>query len=334
MAKDVVKDLKIDLQEALNEGINEPLKSADRYFDQLTTLQTHLNKLTQEYNELKKHGSDVAKEDLAQHKEAIKELQNAIKLKRQYNASPLKSFAKEMFGIQDRSQGEDRAKELGKSINNAFTSGTKFLQKSLGLSWISLKTILDDSLKELNNMLQSSLLTNATTRKNVFTYGMSGAESYGFEKAKGLLGIQSDSDLMYMNAQQSQLFQESMKKYADKYSELYDKGYFEEMLEFQVEMDMFRQDVQLALIRMFLDNKETIISGFNALMVIAQKVTSILDWIGGRQSATASEVLNNYSTKNVSVDTTFNITGDISKESATTIGTQVADYFVEFSRNM
>lgn len=334
MAKDVVKDLKIDLQEALNEGINEPLKNADRYFDQLTTLQTHLNKLTQEYNQLKKLGNETAKEDLKQHKEAIKELQKAIQLKRRYNATPLKSFAKEMFGIQERSQGEDRAKELGQSINRAFTGGAKYLQNALGLSWMSLKTILDNSLAELNNMLQSSLLTNAKTRENVFTYGMSGAESYGFEKAKGLLGIQNDSDLMYMNSQQSKLFQESMKKYADKYSELYDKGYFEEMLEFQVEMDMFRQDVQLALIRMFLDNKETIISGFNALMDIAQKVTSILNWIGGRQSATASEVLNNYSTKNVSVDTTFNITGDISKENATTIGTQVSDYWELFSKNM
>ena len=334
MAEDVVKDLHIDLQSVLNKELNEPLQKADRYFNQLTTLQSHLNKLTEEYNELKKHGSDVAKADLKQHKEAIKELEKAIKLKKQYDASsPLKAFAKSALNLKDKQTGADLASEVGSKLRNAFTSGANILKSTLNLSWMTLQQVLTNAIGEMKNMLQSSLLTNAKTRENVFTYGMSASESYGFEKAKDLLNISSDSDLMYMNSQQSQLFRESMKKYADKYAELYDKGYFEEMLQFQVEMDMFKQDVELALVRMFLDNKDTIISGFHALLTIAEKMTAILDWMGARQSATASDVLNNYSTKSISVDTTFNITGQISKEDATNIGTQMGDYWDSYVKN-
>lgn len=333
MADTKFPKLEIDLQNALNTGLNEPLKDAERYFNQLDTLQEHLNKLTKEYNEIKKHGGETAKEDLQLHKQAIKELEKAIQLKKQYNASPLKTFAKTTFGIGDKKDADETARELGNNIKGAFKSGASMLKSVFDISWNSLADILKSVISEMNTMLQSSLLTNAKTRENVFSYGMSASESYGFEKAKGLLGISSDSDLMYMNSEQSKMFRDAMTKYAQKYSELYDKGYFTEMLQFQVESDQFKQDVELALIKMFLDNKETIISGFHALLTIANKIIDIVNWIGARQTDTASDVLNNYSTKNVSIDTTFNISGEINKESAVILGTQTNDYLGSVVQN-
>lgn len=299
-------------------------------FDKLTELQKHLNKLTEEYNELKQSDADFAQKDLEKYKKKIQEINDAMKLKKERNPrEEAKSFFKGLTGWKDKEDSES----IGSSILGAFKSGASVLLKTFGIAWDSLSDVLSDTLGEMQKILNASLLTDDTTRENVFKYGMSGAESYGFEKAKKVMGI-DDDNLMYMNSQQSKLFRETMSKYAKKYTELYDKGYYQEMLNFQVQREQFQTDVELALIKMFLENKETIITGFKAILTISENLIKALGWMGSRTGETASEILNNYSSKNVSIDTTFNISGQIDKGNATTIGTQVAEYWNSAINNL
>lgn len=189
----------------------------------------------------------------------------------------------------------------------------------------SIKDVFD----EMNTMLESSLLSNRTTRENAFTYGLSASESYGFEKAKDMLGIASEEDLFYMTNQQRQKFQDIMTKYAERYQKLYDQGFFEKYLEFQIEMDEFRLDLQTEVIEFFMNNKDTIKSFLDISMDALGFITEALGWIiellGGnfdtmteyeKQSEIASIL--NTSTSNVRAtfnnNNTFNGTTDSQKD--------------------
>lgn len=232
---------------------------------------------------------------------------------------------KKLIGLEtseEKKQREEQDKKDDKHTQrlNNFVSALydirdSFLEK--------LTSAFKDAWKELENMLNYSLLSNSHTRDLAFTYGFSASEAYGFDKAKQVLGISSDEDLMYMNSDQQRMFQNAMTKYAQKYSELYDSGMFEKMLEFQVEMEEFKTDVQLELVQFFMDNKDTIMTAMKAIISLAEFLVKALGWIidglsgGGKNpddvSSKVSDVISSYTsnnnnsrTYNVTVDTTYN----------------------------
>ena len=163
-------------------------------------------------------------------------------------------------------------------------------------------------------------LSNAETRDLAFTYGFSGSQAYGFTKAKDIMGIESDEDLMYLTGAQSQKFQELMSKYSEKYSELYDSGFFDEYEEYQYEMKEFREEITMEVVKFFMDNKDTIKDGMRAIMKLTEFVLNALSWLvnflGGSRSesqiaATTNDIINSYATSNnkntnVTIDNTFN----------------------------
>ena len=197
-------------------------------------------------------------------------------------------------------------------------AGEKFggYLQSIGSAFLKgVEKLIGDALEEMDNMLNYSLLTDSSVRDLKFSYGFSDAQAYGFDKALGALGI-SEEDLMYMNPQQSQMFRDAFTKYTEKYSQLSDSGFFEKMLEYNVEMNEFKEDLKLQVVEFFMNNKETIKTALNVGMKFMDIGIKAFGWIikyfsGGTEGigqADVSGVLTNYSTKNtsVSVNNTFN----------------------------
>lgn len=204
---------------------------------------------------------------------------------------------------------------IGQKIYGALKSGADYLAK-----------VFDD----FNEIVQNSYLTNATTRRNAFSYGMTSAESFGFEKAKGLLNIQNTEDLMYMNDFQSKKFRELMSKYTEQYSKLYEQGFFDKMLEFQIAQEDFKFNFEMKVMELFMQNKDLIINALDAILDIANWVMSILPNVSG----TSDSIINEINSKKISVDTTFNISGDVNKQMLINAGQQTVGLMEEQIYNL
>ena len=156
-----------------------------------------------------------------------------------------------------------------------------------------LKKTFKEAWGELDSILDYSRLSNAKTRELAFTYGFSGNQAYGFEKAKSIMGMQSDEDLMYMTSDQANKFQELMSKYSERYTQLYDSGFFDTLEDFQYEMEDLKQELMLEVVEFFVENRDTIKTGFKAAIKFFEITIKALDWIvdllGGKSSRSASD---------------------------------------------
>ena len=163
-------------------------------------------------------------------------------------------------------------------------------------------------------------MSNANTRESALQYGFSSSEAYGFEKAKSLLGFDSEEDLFYANTQELQQFRQASEKYSNYYTNLYDSGFFKQLQEYQYEMKDFKQELQMQVIRFFMDNKDTIKSGMQAIMDVAKILMNIFTWLVnvfgghlGTEGMSSTDIVNQYSNSsnqtnntNVNVSNTFN----------------------------
>lgn len=216
----------------------------------------------------------------------------------------LTKYMRELIG-----SNKSLAKEFDPKFKDNFAMSTEvmignlksqFLDKISGLAQSFLTgigNVFKDAWNELNTMMQSSLLTNANTRENAFNYGFSASESYGFDKAKQMLGIQSEEDLWYMNDTQKNKFQEIMTKYAEKYEELYNSGFFDKYLEYQIEMEEFKLDMQMEIIEFFMENKNTIKEFMELSMDAMEFIVDALSWLmnffGGSEQTSDEEKIAN-----------------------------------------
>lgn len=246
--------------------------------------------------------------------------------------------------------------EFNQSFVNGFRSGTSTLSKQLykagsdvsdiasafltdwkaGVMEIANKflerlgKLVSDSLDELDTISDYSRLSNAHTRQLAFTYGFSGSQAYGYDKAMSLMGYSSLEDLMYANTKEQKMFRELFTNYTDKYNKLYDSGFFSTLVEYNVEMNNFEEELKMQLVQFIVDNKDLIHDGMEAIMFIAklalQYTSKVMDLIqllnplksykSSYDSATTSDIIKNYTTSNksVKVDNTFNYTGNAGQE--------------------
>lgn len=191
--------------------------------------------------------------------------------------------------------------KLTQKMFNDFQS----LKTSLITSFLDgLKTIFTEGLDELTHIVDSSRLSNQATREQMFQYGFSFAQSYGFSQAKSLMGINSEEDLVYMDDTERKKFLQLFNKYTEKYNELYDKGFYDDLRELEIEKEEFFQDVRLEIVTFFINNKDLIREGMNGLLEIMKVVTKILAVVTGlfaqdhsdeAREAIVSEVINNRS---------------------------------------
>ena len=179
----------------------------------------------------------------------------------------------------------------------------------------SLKKLFVEAWNDIQELIDYSKLSTKSTREQMFSYGFTFAENYAFDKTMSLLGLQDIDDLWYMNQQEEAKFREKFAEYTARYTQLYDQGFFAEMQEYNWEMEEFKEDLKYDFIQWFVDNKDTIKAGLDAIMSIAKFVLNILGAIvGGGGTVTESEkaaktadILNTYgnhygNVSNVNVD--------------------------------
>lgn len=210
---------------------------------------------------------------------------------------------------------DDKSKNLAESLANTLGNMYDNVLDKLG-------NILQDSLSELDNMMTYSTLANSEYRNLAFQYGFSGAEAYGFQKAKDIMGLKSEEDLFYAVSEgRGAQFQEIMSRYAEDYDKLYQSGFFEDYRQYQIEMADLKQELSVDLIKFFVDNKELIKQGMNALLKLTEFTIQSLGWImnilspgykrtSSERVAAVTDIITSYggSSKNTSIriDNTFN----------------------------
>lgn len=173
-----------------------------------------------------------------------------------------------------------------------------------------------DSIKEMKSMLEFSQLSSKKTRDLAFGYGFSSAEAYGWTQALKMTGLEDEEDLFYANQQELAQFREAFEKYSNKYSELYDAGFFETMQDFKFEMADFKQELTMEVIEFFMHNKELIKTGMKGMIMAAEILLKMFAWLveafGTTNDAlSTSDVISQYSdvknsSTNVSVNNNFN----------------------------
>lgn len=238
-----------------------------------------------------------------------------IKLKVSADKQSIDEAQKQLNGLELFKQGfGNRFKqEFSKFSYNNIGGAIANKLISVGKSFLEgLKNVFTDAWGELDSILSFSKLSNATTRELAFTYGFTGSQAYGYSKAMNLMGYSSMEDLMYANVDEQRKFRELFSKFTQKYTDLYDSGFFEKYQDFQWEMEEFKEDVKFEFLDFIMENKDTIKSAMSALLEIAKGVLSILAWLNktfGVEKAKVSDAFSGttrVNNTNVSIDNTFN----------------------------
>ena len=246
----------------------------------------------------------------------------------------------------DKDDVKEMAKEVGKEV--AEKSGTG-LKDGIKDAWLGVEKVIKnravnlldsliksvgqlfkDAVSEMTNMLQYSKLSDPRTRELAFGMGLSSSQAYGYEKAMSLLGFSSEEDLMYANQQELKQFRAAFEKYSNYYDELAESGYFQQMQEYQVEMEDFKMQMQQEVIGFFIDNKDEIMSVMKAILTFTSWFMKGASWLFGKNSsdqvASTTDIVSQYNTTStsnsnasLSVVNNFNnvdssVSGDISRE--------------------
>ena len=181
----------------------------------------------------------------------------------------------------------------------------------------------------------TSLITNAAAREQQIRYGLTNTQNYGFTKAKEMLNIQSDEDLMYMNADQRERFLGYMERYSQWYDEMESSGVLESIQEMQLEFNELKEQLAMEFLQWVAANKETIMTAirgiFEFIKIVAKVIVDIINFLtsifGGRSSYSLSDfdttsdlINNNNNSRNTNItinaNTTNNATGVLGSQEA------------------
>ncbi len=218
-----------------------------------------------------------------------------------------------------KKENEELGKILGDKINSKISEGLdNFLD--------NIKDFFKSALEEFDKIssynLGTSLRYNQTAMENAMTYGLTGGQSYAFEKTKSRMGLQgvSDEDMynwLGMNPTAQEKFADLIGKYTAEYNKIADDKLLESYEEFNFELQSLKDDLQLSLINFIVDNKDLITSflqlglqGMEAIMSFISMISKKLGF-GSTSTTTTSDIVGQYVTNrnsnvNVKVDNTFN----------------------------
>lgn len=219
----------------------------------------------------------------------------------------------------DEKSAQEAGKNFGKSFGDVFKSSFTTIGKEIKSVFNDIvdnfKVSLKDTISEMSNMLEYSQLSSSKTRELALGYGFSSSEAYGYTQAMQAVGLESEEDLFYANAQELKQFREAFEKYSNYYTELYDSGFFETMQDYQFAMADFRKELQMEVITFFMDNKNVIKAAMEGIISVGKFLVQSLGWIinllgGSSRVASTSDIISNYTssnrTNNVNISNTFN----------------------------
>lgn len=271
------------------------------------------------------------------------------------NEKDLKEF-KEIVDKIEKGQEADleRLKEIvktggteGTATSATTTSATVAGESATGGSWWSvalsilskiaekalkkLKEIADDSVDELHNVVDYSRLSNKDVREQAFEFGFSPAENYAYSKAMDVMGLSSFEDLYFLTESQWKRFNENFEKFQERYTRLYDEGFFDAVEDFNYQMAEWEEDLKYTFLQFVVDNKEDVMDLLDLVENILETTVKMTSWFFGESAGTkrrrrASEVAeivgtgNSTTTKNITVtfSPVFNGVGSETKASLDT----------------
>lgn len=175
----------------------------------------------------------------------------------------------------------------------------------------------------------SSLITNAAARNVQMQYGLSAGAAYGFDRARQMLGVQSDEDLLYMNESQRALFSSYMQRSQEFYNEMESSGVLQDIQEMQLEFALFKEELSREFLTFLANNKDEIMSILRGVLDVTKwilnGITSIVTLGSNSTSLSDAVSTNSYRTTNKTVNVTMtnNATGVISDQD------QMMGYFDE-----
>lgn len=224
------------------------------------------------------------------------------------------------------------------AMNTAINSVKKLGNIATGVfkvMGIDLKSIMSDVFNNIKQMLGttgiasyatgSTLFTNSTAREQQMKYGLSNSSNYALSQTMEMLNMKSDEDLMYMNQNQKEMFNNLMDKYRGWYENLESTGAMVKLQEAQLEFKMFKQELSMKLLNWFANHKEAIFSileiTMNVLEFIANVVEGILNFFGKSVKSSSSALgssdtysSNTNSNININVNNTNNATANLNSK--------------------
>ena len=219
------------------------------------------------------------------------------------NEKDLKEF-KEIVDKIEKGQEADleRLKEIvktggteGTATSATTTSATVAGESATGGSWWAvalsilskiaekalkeLKEIVDDSVDELHNVIDYSRLSNKDVREQAFEFGFSPAENYAYSKAMDVMGLSGFEDLYFLTEKQWKRFNDNFEKFSERYSNLYDEGFFESVEDYNYRLAEWEEEIKYEFLEFFVDNKELIMGGLDVLTELLGYVTAATRWL-------------------------------------------------------
>ena len=271
------------------------------------------------------------------------------------NEKDLKEF-KEIVDKIEKGQEADleRLKEIvktggteGTATSATTTSATVAGESATGGSWWAvalsilskiaekalkkLKEIVDDSVDELHNVIDYSRLSNKDVREQAFEFGFSPAENYAYSKAMDVMGLSGFEDLYFLTEKQWKRFNDNFEKFSERYSNLYDEGFFESVEDYNYRLAEWEEDLKYTFLQFVVDNKEDVMDLLDLVENILETTVKMTSWFfgesaGAKRRRRASEVAeivgtgNSTTTKNTTVtfSPVFNGVGSETKASLDT----------------
>ena len=152
----------------------------------------------------------------------------------------------------------------------------------------------------------NSYRLNTSSLSTSMRYGLSGGETYAYEKAIKAVGANSMEELaMYGNENQFNYFKDRLDYYTKWYEEAEDSGMFKTFQEFDIFLEEYKTELMMDMVKWMVDNKDTIKNALNLLVDIAKGVLTVLGSIfeffnGSTRQSNANEIISNatYNTTN------------------------------------
>ena len=152
-----------------------------------------------------------------------------------------------------------------------------------------LKEIVDDSVDELHNVIDYSRLSNKDVREQAFEFGFSPAENYAYSKAMDVMGLSGFEDLYFLTEKQWKRFNDNFEKFSERYSNLYDGGFFESVEDYNYRLAEWEEEMKYEFLEFFVDNKELIMGSLDVLTELLGYVTAATRWLLGGDSQELDE---------------------------------------------
>lgn len=152
-----------------------------------------------------------------------------------------------------------------------------------------LKDIAVDSVDELHNVIDYSRLSNQDVREQAFEFGFSPSENYAYSKAMDVMGLSSFDDLYFLTEKQWKRFNDNFEKFEERYSNLYDEGFFESVEDYNYRLAEWEEEMKYEFLEFFVDNKELIMGGLDILTELLGYAATATRWLLGGDSQELDE---------------------------------------------